>query len=80
MKLADYERMLPSGDAFQRLKTWVLNYCGEHYFWDMQLVLDASEVPSTRLGSAGRLGWTTWLKTQPFTHDADDLILNPPRN
>jgi type VI secretion system protein ImpH len=80
MKLVDYERMLPAGDAFQRLKCWVLNYCGEHYFWDMQLVLEASEVPSTQLGKTGRLGWTTWLKTQPFTRDADDLILEPPRN
>jgi type VI secretion system protein ImpH len=80
MKLHDYERMLPGGDAFQRLKTWILNYCGEHYFWDAQLVLEKSEVPSMQLGQSGRLGWTTWLKTQPFTHDADDLILNPPRN
>jgi type VI secretion system protein ImpH len=80
MKLADYERMLPGGAAFQRLKYWVLNYCGEHFFWDIQLVLNGNEVPSVQLGHAGRLGWTTWLKTQPFTRDADDLILNPPRN
>jgi type VI secretion system protein ImpH len=78
MKLADYERMLPSGDSFQRLKSWVLNYCGEHFFWDVQMVLKADEVPQICLGSAGRVGWTTWLKTQPFDHDAADLILNPP--
>ncbi len=58
----------------------MLNYCGEHFFWDVQLVLAAAEVPATRLGAAGRLGWDTWLKTQPFTRDADDLILNPPKN
>jgi type VI secretion system protein ImpH len=80
MKLKDYQRMLPGGDAFLRLKYWVLNYCGEHFFWDIQLVLEAPEVPQTCLGQAGRLGWTTWLKTKPFTRDADDLCLIPPTN
>jgi len=79
MSLANYERMLPCGAAFQRLKYWVLNYCGEHFFWDAQLVLRAEEVPDVALGKSGRLGWTTWLKTKPLPHDADDLILNPPR-
>jgi type VI secretion system protein ImpH len=78
MSLKDYERMLPGGDAFQRLKYWVLNYCGEHYFWDVQLVLRANEVPNIVLGKAGRLGWTTWMKTKPLPHDADDLVLQPP--
>ena len=78
MSLRDYERMLPGGDAFERLKFWVLNYCGEHFFWDAQLVLRANEVPDVRLGASGRLGWTTWLKTKPLPCDADDLILNPP--
>ena len=80
MKLKDYQRMLPGGDAFLRLKYWVLNYCGEHFFWDIQLVLEAAEVPQTRLGQAGRVGWTTWLKTKPCARDADDLVLIPPTN
>jgi len=80
MSLPDYERMLPYGDSFQRLKYWIVNYCDEHFFWDVHLVLKAAEVPDTRLGRAGRLGWTVWLKTKPFTRDADDLILIPPRN
>jgi len=80
MGLADYERMLPQGDSFARLRDWVLNYCGRHYFWDVQLVLEAAAVPSTCLGHAGRLGWTTWLKTQPVAHDLDDLILTRPPN
>jgi len=77
MKFADYERLLPNSPSFERLSKWVLNYCGQQYFWDAQLVLEAGEVPTTQLGAAGRLGWTTWLKTQPFTHDANDLILVP---
>jgi type VI secretion system protein ImpH len=77
MKLPDYLRMLPQGDSFRRLKDWVLNYCDEHFSWDAQLVLRASEVPTICLGKLGHVGWTTWLKSQPFTRDADDLILNP---
>ncbi|HEV2331442.1 MAG TPA: type VI secretion system baseplate subunit TssG [Verrucomicrobiae bacterium] len=75
--IKDYERLLPGGTSFERLRQWVFNYCGEHYFWDAQVVLMATEVPVIQLGHAGRLGWTTWLKTQPFDHDADDLILVP---
>ena len=79
MKLGDYERMLPCGKAFQRLRDWVLNYCGEQFFWDLQLTLQAGEVPQVSLGQSGRLGWTTWLKTKPFGRDAGDLVLTPPR-
>jgi len=78
MSLADFERMLPHGKSFERVRCWILNYCGQHFFWDLQLVLRAEEVPQIRLGEFGRLGWTTWLKTKPFTSDADQLILNPP--
>lgn len=80
MSLKDYERMLPKGDAFERLRYWILNYCGEHFFWDAQLVLRANEVPPTRLGHRNGLGWTTWLQTRTPASDAADLILNPPAN
>jgi len=78
MSLADYERLLPNGKSFERVRHWVLNYCGWHFHWDLQLVLRADEVPQVSLGQFGRLGWTSWLKTKPFTSDADQLILNPP--
>jgi type VI secretion system protein ImpH len=74
MRLADYHRLLPSGRAFQRVRDWVRNYCGDTYLFDVQLVLLAAEVPPLQLGEA-QLGWTTWLSSQPFDHDADDLVL-----
>ena len=77
MCLADLEHLLPEGEAFLRLKTWVMNYVGDEFFWDAQLVLQAAEVPSIQLGQASRLGWTSWLRTGPFTRDADDVILQP---
>jgi type VI secretion system protein ImpH len=98
MGLKDYERMLPKvvaeNSALSRLRHWVLAYCGEQFFWDLQLVLIAAEVPETHLGDPifddqtphdalpnnhrSYLGWNTWLKSQPCEHNADNLILIPP--
>lgn len=75
--LDDFERLLPCGVSFTRLRDWVRNYAHEQYLWDVQLVLRGEEVPATRLGGGGRLGWNTWLKSKPFDHDAEDLILRP---
>jgi len=76
MKFVEYERMLPTGSSFRRLRDWIRQYAGEEYTWDVRLVLRKEEVPDIQMGKAGRLGWTTWLKTKPFEHDAEDLVLN----
>ncbi len=76
MTLVDLQRLLPGGDSFRRLGTWVLNYINQELFWDAQLVLKREEVPEISLGSAGQLGWTTWLRSKPFERDADDLVIN----
>lgn len=90
LSLADYQRMLPyerlrvyepdppAGGSFHRLCDWVRQYTGEHFSWDLQLVLSANEVPAVQMGRAGRLGWTTWLRSLPFTRDAEDLFLQSP--
>ncbi len=77
MGLEDFERLLPHGGGFGRLKVWVLNYVGLELDWDVQLVLRASEVPPTRLGMGGYLGWTTWLHSLPCRNDVEDVILTP---
>jgi type VI secretion system protein ImpH len=75
MTMADMEHLLPCAEAFHGLRCWVMNYVGEEFFWDVQLVLQAEEVPGTCLGRTSRLGWTSWLKSLPMEHDADDLVL-----
>ncbi|MBV9489357.1 MAG: type VI secretion system baseplate subunit TssG [Verrucomicrobia bacterium] len=75
LSLTQLRALLPIGKPFRRLQDWVLNYCGREFFWDVQLVLLAAEVPATQLGSGSYLGWTSWLKTKPFTHHAEDLVL-----
>ena len=75
--LADYERMLPGGESLQEMVALVRNYVGDEYAWDLNLVIRRDQLPQTRLGGYGRLGWTTWLAPETIEHDADDLHLDP---
>jgi type VI secretion system protein ImpH len=78
LSLADYQRLLPSGDSLRRLVAWVRNYLGDELIWDMHLLLKKEEAPPLRLGSeTARLGWTSWLCHRALTTDADDLYLDP---
>lgn len=53
-------------------------YAGPEFDFDIQLVLKADEVPPCQLafGADGgpRLGWNTWIHSQPMTRDADDAV------
>jgi type VI secretion system protein ImpH len=75
MNFSDYQRMLPGGASSLRLISWVRNYTADEFSWELQLILRAEEVPKVCLGKLGRLGLSTWLSSQRFTRDADDLIL-----
>ena len=75
LHLTEYERLLPGGSAWKRLRDWVRLYVGQEFFWDAQLILLAAEVPAIALGRAGQLGRTAWLKSRAFPRDADDLVL-----
>jgi type VI secretion system protein ImpH len=52
---------------------------GAVHDFNCQLILKAPEVPKCELRKPGpkalRLGWSSWLKTRDFPHDADDAIL-----
>ncbi|HEY0790673.1 MAG TPA: type VI secretion system baseplate subunit TssG [Chthoniobacterales bacterium] len=77
MRLTDLKRLLPTGNSFQRLKAWVLSYVNQEFFWDVQCILRADEVPGLQLGGSAQLGWTTWLKGQPFRHNTEDPVFDP---
>jgi type VI secretion system protein ImpH len=76
LSLRDYERLLPGGLSFHRLIPIVRNYAGDVLIWDVNLILKREEVPGTRLGQQGRLGWTTWLMPRRAETDAADLFLD----
>jgi len=81
LSLADYQRLLPGGDALARLRSIVRNYVGDTLAWDINLVLAGDEVPRASLGGTTKLGHTSWIgskKDLDETHpDVEDLFLYP---
>jgi type VI secretion system protein ImpH len=77
--------LLPDQDPTRGRKTFFLLvhlvrlYVEPTLDFDVQLVLNAKDVPECRLtgdGSFGaRLGWNTWLLTKRPTHDATDVVI-----
>jgi type VI secretion system protein ImpH len=78
MDYADYVRLLPGGESFERLVAWVKTYAGLELDFEVQLILRERAIPKVALGGTpamgARLGWTTWLSTGPLGRDGDDLV------
>jgi type VI secretion system protein ImpH len=66
---------LPIGSAFNSLLTLTRFYAGVDAEFRFRLTLRRREVPETRLRRNSRLGWTSWLKTKPFTKDDSQVVL-----
>ena len=81
LSLADYERLLPGGEALDRLRAAVRNYVGDALDWDVNLILAGDEVPRSGLGGTTRLGHTSWTASRRDADeerpDAGDLFLHP---
>jgi len=58
---ATFESLLPTGKALPALQALVAHYLGQELGWDLQLELRPADRPLCRLGTQGRLGWTTWV-------------------
>ena len=64
LTLAAFESLLPTGEdssALPGVQSLVRHYAGLALAWELRLQLAPDEQPATRLGRAGRLGWTTWI-------------------
>ena len=81
LQLDEYERLLPGGDALERLTAIVRNYAGDALEWDVNLILAGDQVPRASLGGTTRLGHTSWTGTpsegDETRADAKDLYLYP---
>jgi type VI secretion system protein ImpH len=75
LSLRDYQRMLPGGASFRRLVPIVRNYVGDTLAFDVNLILNRTEVPPIQLGRQGQLGWTSWLTPRRGLANAGDLFL-----
>ena len=61
LDLKSYESFLPGGIKIQQLNDAIRNYVGMELTWEITPVLKKSELPRSKLGHYGRLGWTCWL-------------------
>jgi type VI secretion system protein ImpH len=75
-----YDSFLPGGSAHEPLAALLRFFSHDQYEFEVQLVLAAEHVPGVQLGSEGeaapRLGWSTWIRSQPRERLADETILN----
>jgi type VI secretion system protein ImpH len=66
---------VPERKTFFLLCHLVRLYVGPEFDFDVRLVLRKQDVPECRMapGDDGpRLGWNTWVRSQPFPRDADE--------
>ena len=74
-----FKAFLPVGSAFRPATELVRFLGGIEFDFDFKLVLKADQVPdcvlTTRADEKPMLGWTTWLKTQPFSQDDSQVVL-----
>ena len=77
IRLAQFTALLPNGSAFQPASELIRFLAGQEFDFDLQLVLQKTEVPFCKLSRQAkpRLGWTTWLKTKPFKADDEQVVL-----
>ena len=74
-----FQAFLPNGTASKPFQSIVRFTVGLEMDYDAQLILKAKEVPSciltTRALRRPMLGWSSWLKTEPFKEDDEQVIL-----
>ncbi|MGI9628439.1 MAG: type VI secretion system baseplate subunit TssG [Longimicrobiales bacterium] len=71
-----YEDFLPNGNAHEELRTLLRFFSHDQFEFEVQLVLDAEEVPELHLGGDEDrpLGWATWLRTKPPEEPPDQTV------
>ena len=86
MALPQFVDFLPSGNGYKSVCRLVAFYAGPDLLFRIRLCIEAGQVPPARLRSRPgatpaaqtRLGWSSWLRTRPFTSNDSQVILSPP--
>ena len=75
-----FQAFLPTGTAYRPLGSIIRLMVGEETDYDVQLILQARQVPSTVLTTRAKrrpmLGWTSFLKSEPFENDDEQVTLS----
>ncbi len=69
--------LLPDGKDFEEASALIRWFVGSSLDFEIQPVLRREEVPPCQLGgdtAASRLGWSAWLRTEPFWVHATDAV------
>jgi len=82
MTLAQFIDFLPSGKGYASVCRLTAFYAGPDLLFRIRLCLNAGEVPPSRisaqpLANPTRLGWSSWLRTRPFTANDSQVVLSP---
>jgi type VI secretion system protein ImpH len=76
---AQFDGFLPTGIAHEPLRALVRFFSHDQHRFEVQLILARDEVQGCTLGADDNvpqpLGWSTWIRSAPFTRDADDTVL-----
>ncbi|MEO1881498.1 MAG: type VI secretion system baseplate subunit TssG [Methylococcales bacterium] len=76
LDIQEYESLLPTGNKLESMRSFVRNYIGFEYNWDINLILKKEQVPTAQLGKYAQLGWTSWLEADKREREVNDLYLN----
>jgi type VI secretion system protein ImpH len=82
LRLEQFKRFIPDGPSLEPLAQLVRTYVGPQFEFDVQVILQPSDVPGTTLGgaSSSRLGWNTWLGDWRSDSSARDAIFESEGN
>jgi type VI secretion system protein ImpH len=79
LDFTQFQAFLPNGSAYKPMRSIVKFMVGLELDFDVRLVLQRKQVPSsiltTRALRKPMLGWTTFLKTKPFKADDEQVLL-----
>ena len=77
LSLARFETLLPGEPGLRELLDLVRLFTNDEWTWQMRLMLPEKEIPRTRLGRSGKLGWVSWLGRHRGV--ADDVVIQESR-
>ena len=79
LDFGQYRDFLPGGTAWRVLGALTRFYARGEFDVEVQLVLERDDVPVCELAGeseeAPQLGWSTWVKSAPFSRDPDETVL-----
>jgi len=80
LKLCEFNSFLPTSPEHKTAVQLIKLLVGAELDFELRLILKAEDVPDCSFSADAPikpvLGWTTWLKTKPFTEDASQVAFN----